>query len=88
MNPTKPAAWRSFCPQFNRGLTFRLVLNLGKGHCSGEWLVGLRRFKVRFGAWGEKLNGGVGEELPPPPSWNRTCRFPASGSPMNSFTAR
>jgi hypothetical protein len=31
MNPTKPAAWRSFCPQFNRGLTFRLVLNLGKG---------------------------------------------------------
>lgn len=32
MNPTKPAAWRSFCPQFNRGLTFRLVLNLGKGH--------------------------------------------------------
>ena len=32
MNPTKPAAWRSFCPQFNRGLTFQLVLNLGKGH--------------------------------------------------------
>jgi hypothetical protein len=24
--------------------------------CSGEWLVGLRRFSVRFGVWGEKLN--------------------------------
>ena len=24
--------------------------------CRGEWLVGLRRFEVRFGAWGEKLN--------------------------------
>ena len=41
MNPTKPAAWRSFCPQFNRGLTFQLVLNLGKGHskdCMTEFL--------------------------------------------------
>ena len=40
MNPTKPAAWRSFCPQFNRGLTFQLVLNLGKGHFQGATQCG------------------------------------------------
>jgi hypothetical protein len=41
MNPTKPAAWRSFCPLFNRGLTFQLVLNLGKGQICAGWVFAI-----------------------------------------------
>ena len=67
MNPAKPAAWRSFCPQFNRGLTFQLVLNLGKGHCStpcglkarpswsksaGPWTAGRKTGGPATGGWG------------------------------------
>jgi len=31
--------------------------------CSGERLVGLHRFKVRFGTWGEKLNADAEQGL-------------------------